>query len=85
MDPLVNPTLSSLKGQQTKKERKLKYADLAVQGTNNSSIASKRSVEAIYLSKLGVNQSINEDGESSEYFKYFVPKLVNRSPCINRG
>ncbi|SMN22436.1 similar to Saccharomyces cerevisiae YOL141W PPM2 AdoMet-dependent tRNA methyltransferase also involved in methoxycarbonylation [Maudiozyma saulgeensis] len=85
MDPLENPTLSSLKGQQSKKERKLKYADLAVQGTNNSSIASKRSVEAIYLSKLGINKSIDNDNESCEYFKYFVPKLVNRSPCINRG
>lgn len=85
VDPLMNPTISSLKGQQSKKERKLKYADLAVQGTNNSSIASKRSVESIYLPKLGVNKNVTDDGSVREYFKYFVPKVINRSPCINRG
>lgn len=84
VDPLMNPTISSLKGQQSKKERKLKYADLAVQGTNNSSIASKRSVESIYLPKLGVNKNVM-DQSVREYFKYFVPKVINRSPCINRG
>lgn len=84
VDPLMNPTISSLKGQQSKRERKSKYADLAVQGTNNSSIASKRSVESIYLPKLGVNENVI-DGTIREYFKYFVPKVINRSPCINRG
>ena len=87
VDPLVNPTLSSLENRKNRQQRKLKYADMAVQGTNNSSIASKRSVEGIYLSKLGANKSVDEglSGKSLEYFKYFVPKMVSRSPCINRG
>uniref|UniRef100_A0A060T8B4 tRNA wybutosine-synthesizing protein 4 n=1 Tax=Blastobotrys adeninivorans TaxID=409370 RepID=A0A060T8B4_BLAAD len=46
-----------------------------VMGTNNSSIASKRSVESLYWSKLGL----------VEFFKYFVPKPQRRSPNINRG
>ena len=87
VNPLQNPTLSSLENRKNKQQRKLKYADMAVQGTNNSSIASKRSVEGIYLPQLGSNRSTREgdNGKSREYFKYFVPKMVNRSPCINRG
>lgn len=88
VNPLLNPVLNS-----TKQERKKKYADLAVQNTNNSSIASKRSVESIYLSKLfELNNKQNIEGTEDfnndkflEYFKFFVPKLINRSPCINRG
>lgn len=66
-----------------KQERRKKYADLAIQGTNNSSIASKRSVELLYLPNL----SENTDGSNvpREYFKYFVKKSPKRSPCINRG
>ncbi|SCU84216.1 LADA_0D00496g1_1 [Lachancea dasiensis] len=71
--------------QLAKQERRRKYADLAIQGTNNSSIASKRSVERLYLSKMGVNESVDEPGLSREYFKFFVPKPLRRSPCINRG
>lgn len=66
-----------------KQERRKKYADLAIQGTNNSSIASKRSVELLYLPRLG---SDTVDGQTpNEYFKYFVKKSPKRSPCINRG
>lgn len=70
-----------------KQERRKKYADLAIQGTNNSSIASKRSVELLYLPKLtsANNFQMNKNKELLEYFKYFVPKKIKRSPCINRG
>lgn len=60
-----------------KHRRKLAYHDLQVQGTNNSSIMSKRSVEAIYNPVL--------DPKQKEWIKYFVPKLKRRSPAINRG
>jgi tRNA wybutosine-synthesizing protein 4 len=43
-----------------------------VMGTNNSSIASKRSVELLYYPK-------------PHFFKYFVKKPQRRSPLINRG
>ena len=67
--------------------------DIAVQGTNNSSIASKRSVEALYYPKLHFNRCVDKTGTTAngsngttrEYFKYFVPRLRKRSPCINRG
>ncbi|EJS41811.1 ppm2p [Saccharomyces arboricola H-6] len=70
-----------------KQERRKKYADLAIQGTNNSSIASKRSVELLYLPKLSSanNFQMNKNKELLEYFKFFVPKRIKRSPCINRG
>ncbi|CCD26153.2 tRNA methyltransferase PPM2 NDAI_0G03760 [Naumovozyma dairenensis CBS 421] len=82
-NPLVNPVLSSRsdKSLSKKQERKSKYADLAIQGTNNSSIASKRSVELLYLPKLNKDDKTTK----SEYFKWFVPKNIKRSPCINRG
>lgn len=73
------------KRQQIKMERKKKFKDLAIQNTNNSSIASKRSVEKLYLPHMAWNQNTNETGEQLEYFKYFVPKGPKRSPCINRG
>ncbi|KAF3991643.1 hypothetical protein FT663_01430 [Candidozyma haemuli var. vulneris] len=60
-----------------KDKRRLVYHDLQVQGTNNSSIVSKRSVEAIY-------NPILEPG-SKEWIKHFVPKAKRRSPAINRG
>lgn len=66
-----------------KQNRRRKYADLAIQGTNNSSIASKRSVEALYLSKMSRGNDSNE--RPNEYFKHFVKKTPKRSPCINRG
>lgn len=82
-DPLANPVLSSRSFR--KEERKLKYADLAIQGTNNSSIASKRSVELLYAPAMGMNRSSTSVNNVKEYFKWFVPKKVSRSPCINRG
>ncbi|PTB61757.1 LCM-domain-containing protein [Trichoderma citrinoviride] len=47
--------------------------DDMVMGTNNSSIASKRSVERLYHSK------------ETPFFRYFVPKFQRRAPLINRG
>lgn len=58
-----------------KDKRRKQYEDIQVQGTNNSSIVSKRSVEMIY-------KSVCPPGE---WFKYFVPKGKRRSPAINRG
>ena len=68
--------------QAEKQARRLKYADLAIQGTNNSSIASKRSVERLYFKKLGVNANVDESKGNNEYFKYFVKKPLRRSPCL---
>lgn len=48
--------------------------DLKIQGTNNSSIVSKRSVERLYKEKHDL-----------EFFRYFVKKPQRRSPIINRG
>ncbi|SCU82728.1 LAMI_0C00650g1_1 [Lachancea mirantina] len=78
------PTAKQLR-QLEKRERRKKYADLAIQGTNNSSITSKRSVEKLYLTKLGTNRNVDPSKEDIEYFKYFVSKPFRRSPCINRG
>ncbi|PTB36290.1 hypothetical protein M441DRAFT_150835 [Trichoderma asperellum CBS 433.97] len=47
--------------------------DDMVMGTNNSSIASKRSVERLYY------------GNEPSFFRYFVPKFQRRAPLINRG
>lgn len=80
VNPLINPVLTG-----DKQARKEKYADLAVQGTNNSSIASKRSVESIYLSQFDDINRHKDSNDLIEYFKFFVPKVINRSPCINRG
>lgn len=71
--------------QQEKQQRRKKYADLAIQGTNNSSIASKRSVEILYSKHFETNRDIDVSKPNREYFKYFVPKPPKRSPCINRG
>ena len=60
-----------------KDKRKKVYDDQQVQGTNNSSIVSKRSVEKLY--------SLSLQPELGEFFKYFVPKGKRRSPAINRG
>lgn len=48
--------------------------DLKIQGTNNSSIVSKRSVERLYKEKHDL-----------EFFRHFVKKPQRRSPIINRG
>ncbi|GME82765.1 unnamed protein product [Ambrosiozyma monospora] len=61
-----------------KKSRKT-IEDLFVQGTNDNSIVSKRSVERLYTKVSALEQ------QSKEYFKYFVRKTPRRSPAINRG
>lgn len=68
-----------------KQQRRKKYADLAIQGTNNSSIASKRSVELLYVPHLDINKNVDPSKPFNEYFKFFVKKSPKRSPCINRG
>ncbi|KAM9891444.1 hypothetical protein OXX79_010716 [Metschnikowia pulcherrima] len=60
-----------------KDKRRKNYHDSQVQGTNNSSIVSKRSVEMIY-------NPVTEP-KARDWFKYFVPKGKRRSPAINRG
>lgn len=60
------------------KDRRVKnYHDAQVQGTNNSSIVSKRSVELLY------NPIVQP--ASKEWFKFFVSNCKRRSPAINRG
>ncbi|ODQ67415.1 LCM-domain-containing protein [Nadsonia fulvescens var. elongata DSM 6958] len=54
--------------------------DECIQGTNNSSIASKRSVEILYWNKTSL-----EGQKPLEFFSYFVKKPLRRSPAINRG
>ena len=68
-----------------KTANKSKFEDLAIQGTNNSSIASKLSVERIYFQKLKTNVSIENEDKVIPYFQWFVGKAIRRSPCINRG
>lgn len=58
------------------KNREL-YHDKQVQGTNDYSIVSKRSVEKLYTSKL--------NPECHEWFKHVVSEDRRRSPSINRG
>ncbi|CAI4036186.1 hypothetical protein SMKI_15G0240 [Saccharomyces mikatae IFO 1815] len=84
---MKNLTALKQKSKDVKQERRKKYADLAIQGTNNSSIASKRSVELLYLPKLSSanNFQMDKNRKLLEYFKFFVPKKTKRSPCINRG
>lgn len=66
------------KNKDVKKSSKKVVHDLFVQGTNDSSIVSKRSVEILYREKV--------DGESTKpYFQHFVKKSPRRTPVINRG
>ena len=65
------------------KRRKI-YDDQQIQGTNNSSIVSKRSVEKLYFPEL--------NPELGSWFEHFVKdsttgkrKWKRRSPAINRG
>ncbi|KAF9427016.1 tRNA methyltransferase ppm2 [Podila epigama] len=59
-------------------------ADLAVQGTNTSSITSKRSLERLgYLDKSHIPGVTERD--SPLLLKYVVPKPSRRSPVINRA
>lgn len=57
--------------------RRKRYDDLQVQGTNNSSIVSKRLVEMLYYSKIRPTET--------PWFECFVAKPKNRLPSINRG
>lgn len=58
-----------------KREKKTVLTDLSIQGTNDSSIVSKRSVERLYWKKQN----------TGEFLKFFVAKPIRRSPVINRG
>ncbi|KAG0201080.1 Leucine carboxyl methyltransferase 2 [Mortierella sp. NVP41] len=58
--------------------------DLAIQGTNTSSITSKRSLERLgYLDPCHIPGVTEKD--SPLMFKYVVPKPSRRSPVINRA
>lgn len=59
-----------------------------IQGTNDSSIVSKRSVERLYWSKRtpGINGTVIDGSQRvAEFFRPFVAKPQRRSPTINRG
>lgn len=57
-----------------------------IQGTNDSSIMSKRSVERLYWSKhLPGSKTTSNAGRHVEFFRPFVEKPQRRSPVINRG
>ncbi|KAK6465533.1 carboxymethyltransferase [Scheffersomyces coipomensis] len=76
--PLTAEQIARQQRKIEKDRRRKQYEDLQVQGTNNSSIVSKRSVEKIYDTKL--------HPEEKEWFASFVfKKVVRRSPAINRG
>ncbi len=80
------PVLSSAVKEQTptssKEKRHIEYLDQLVQGTNNSSIVSKRPVERIYTNVLNKEKN---GGKPIEFFRHFVKKPQRRSPVINRG
>lgn len=63
--------------QKHSKGAKKETHDLFVQGTNDSSIVSKRSVEMLY--------SLPVDNTTTQYFQHFVKKAPRRTPVINRG
>lgn len=82
--PVVQKQLgkkAKAKAKKDEKENKPKSKkvvhDLFVQGTNDSSIVSKRSVEILYHGL--------EDEESKPFFHHFVKKTPRRTPVINRG
>lgn len=57
---------------------KKELVDESIQGTNSSSIVSKRSVERLYWSRRAGRDHV-------EFFRHFVAKPIRRSPVINRG
>ncbi|CAK7895646.1 tRNA wybutosine-synthesizing protein 4 [[Candida] anglica] len=75
--PLTANQLARQRKKIEKDRRRKQYEDIQIQGTNNSSIVSKRSVEMLYTTKL--------NPEMGEWFKYFVKNPKRRSPAINRG
>lgn len=58
-------------------KKKTILRDEKIQGTNDSSIVSKRSVEKLYQPKNGPGRM--------EFYRHFVAKYQRRSPIINRG
>lgn len=82
MSELYGKVTEKLLKSKTQKQKHSKGAkkethDLFVQGTNDSSIVSKRSVEILY--------SLPVDNNQTQYFQHFVKKVPRRSPVINRG
>lgn len=70
-----------MKVKEKKKRNKTDLIDQSIQGTNDSSITSKRSVEKLYWNKGPVSTGVR----GPEFFRHFVPKFQRRSPIINRG
>jgi hypothetical protein len=72
-------TVKELHGEPVRRQKKKKeLVDESIQGTNSSSIVSKRSVERLYWAR-------KEGRNHVEFFRQFVPKPIRRSPVINRG
>jgi tRNA wybutosine-synthesizing protein 4 len=69
---------SSMNGSGSRMVKKKKdLVDESIQGTNDSSIVSKRSVERLYWTR--------GDRRHTEFFRHFVTRPIRRSPVINRG
>ncbi|CEP64750.1 tRNA methyltransferase PPM2 LALA0_S13e02168g [Lachancea lanzarotensis] len=66
-------------------QKQRKNGEVAIQATNSSSIVCKRSVERFYSQALDMNLNVDQSKGCIEYFKYFVPKTIRCTPCINRG
>ncbi|KAH3684978.1 hypothetical protein WICPIJ_004057 [Wickerhamomyces pijperi] len=61
-----------------KDQRRKQFHDISIQGTNDYSIVSKRSVEKLYTAN-------SAKSNIPHYFQHFVKKHARRSPAINRG
>lgn len=73
----ADPSVIANNRRKVEKDRRRKvYHDSQVQGTNDASIVSKRSVEKIY------NPVLSPD--ATNWFECFVPKAKRRSPAVNR-
>ncbi|CAK9438792.1 uncharacterized protein LODBEIA_P30160 [Lodderomyces beijingensis] len=77
--PTLTPDQATRQRRKIEKDKRRKnYHDQQVQGTNNSSIVSKRSVEKLYCREI--------QPELGSWFSHFVKgKFKRRSPAINRG
>jgi tRNA wybutosine-synthesizing protein 4 len=83
-DKQPQPTQQQLANQISRQRKKIdkdrrrkQYEDIQIQGTNNSSIVSKRSVEMLYTTQL--------NPDAGQWFQHFVKTPKRRSPAINRG
>lgn len=77
-NPAISASQEAARQRKMAKDRRRKqYDDLQVQGTNNSSIVSKRSVEMLYTRQI--------EPQMGEWFQHFVASPKRRSPAINRG